>query len=120
MKKNSNPAATAATAAAPAAPTVNPIQEFLQTEYEFRRNLLSGKIEFRVRIINKVSEDGTTEGEEADFRPFTTEDLNSIILAVEQALPDEKRLRDRVSTIINSRLTPDYDPAADWLHSLPD
>ena len=123
MKKNSTPAATAATAATPAAHNVNPIQEFLQTEYEFRRNLLSGKIEFRVRIINKVSEEGTNgtaEGEEADFRPFTTEDLNSIILAVEQALPDEKRLRDRVSTIVNSRITPDYDPAADWLHSLPD
>ena len=114
-----NPAATAAPTASLAVENVNPVQEFLSAEYEFRRNLLSGKIEFRERSINKVSQEGAAEGEEKGFRPFTTEEQNTVVLAAEQALPDEARICNRISTIVNSRLTPDHDPARDWLLSLP-
>ena len=86
--------------------SANPVQEFLATGYDLRRNLISGMIEFR--------ECGTEP-----FRVLTREELNSILLAAEEALPAVKRLRDRVLTIIYSRVTHDYDPAADWLRSLP-
>ena len=85
---------------------INPVHEFLQNEYELRRNLISGKIEFRER------------GADA-FRVLTMDELNSVLLAAEAALPDQKRLRDRLCTIIYSRATPDFDPAAPWLASLP-
>lgn len=88
------------------AAVTNPVQAFLHNEYALRRNLISGKIEFRER--------GTDT-----FRALTTDELNSILLAAEAALPSMKGLRERLNTIINSRLTPDFDPAADWLHSLP-
>ena len=99
--------ATNPKAATTVAMVTNPIQEFLASEYEFRRNVISGKIEFRTRNNNKV------------FRSFTVEDLNSILLVAEQELPDEKRLRDRALTIIHSRQTPDYDPARELLMALP-
>ena len=85
---------------------INPVHEFLQNEYELRRNLISGKIEFR------------EHGADA-FRVLTLDELNSVLLAAEAALPDQKRLRDRLCTIIYSRATPDFDPAAHWLASLP-
>ena len=99
--------ATNSKAATTVAMVTNPVQEFLASEYEFRRNVISGKIEFRMRNNNKV------------FRSFTVEDLNSILLIAEQELPDEKRLRDRVLTIIHSRQTPDYDPVRELLMTLP-
>lgn len=85
---------------------LNAVQEFLVADYEFRRNLISGKIEFRERGAEQ-------------FRVFSQEEENSILVLAEDALPQEKRLRDRLLTFINSRATPDYDPAADWLHGLP-
>ena len=113
--KNISAVTTADAATLAATNPVNPVQEFLATEYEFRRNVLSGKVEFRVRVFNKVS----AGADEEDFHPFITEELNSVILAVEKALPEEKRLRDRVQTIVNSRFTPDYDPALEWLNGRP-
>jgi len=117
MEKIQNISAVTTADAATLAATnpVNPVQEFLATEYEFRRNVLSGKVEFRTRVFNKVS----AGADEEDFLPFTTEEQNSVILAVEKALPEEKRLRNRVQTIVNSRFTPDYDPALEWLNGRP-
>ena len=108
---NKFPATTVADAADLAATTsvMNPIQEFLASHYEFRRNVLNGKCEYRTRENNNVQ----------PFKPLTPEDLNSVILAAEAALPDEKRLRERVRTIIESRETPDYDPVNSRLDHLP-
>ncbi|MCR4994356.1 MAG: DUF5906 domain-containing protein [Bacteroidales bacterium] len=88
-------------------PAMNPVQEFVSTEYDFRRNLLSGKIEFREK------------GNPA-FRIFTLEEQNSVIMAAEACLRGEKRLRDRLLTLIHSRATPDFDPVREWLKSLPE
>jgi len=84
---------------------LNIVQEFLATGYDLRRNLISGKIEFR--------ECGTEH-----FRVLTRDELNSILMVAEAALPEVKRLRDSLTTVIYSRATPDYDPVADWLHNL--
>lgn len=85
---------------------INPLHEFLLNEYELRRNIISGKIEFR------------EHGADA-FRVLTKDELNTILLSAEVALPNQKRLRDSLCTLIYSRATPDFDPAAHWLATLP-
>ena len=45
------------------------IEQFLTDNYQFRRNVLNGKVEFAVRFDPS-----------ADFRPLTQEALNSIII----------------------------------------
>ena len=77
---------------------------FLQEEYAFRRNLLSGKIEFCERK--------SAAGDTLIYHTLTREDLNSIVLAAEEALPGVKALR--------HRLTPDHDPVGKWLLALPE
>ena len=83
---------------------------FLQEEYAFRRNLLSGKIEFSER----------KDAESIIYRTLAREDMNSIVLAAEEAMPEVKGLRQRVEMFIFSRMTPDYDPIREWLQALPE
>ena len=83
---------------------------FLQEEYAFRRNLLSGKIEFCER----------KDAESIIYRTLAREDMNSIVLAAEEAMPEVKGLRQRVEMFIFSRMTPDYDPIREWLQALPE
>ena len=111
----------------------NPVKLFLQEEYAFRRNLLSGKTEYRERIDETaevvvteqtdstpiLSNEPCTPAAEAEWRPLTMEELNSIMLVAEEAIPDVKCLNKKLSTAIYSRLTPDYDPVRAWLESLP-
>ena len=106
---------------------------FLQEEYAFRRNLLSGKTEFCERKsaageshANGIAAGVTIEGEAATaadtliFHTLTREDLNSIALTAEEAVPGIKAVRRRLETLIYSRLTPDYDPIGEWLQRLPE
>ena len=81
--------------------------------YQFRRNIISGKTEFRACSTNK-------EEPQEEFRVFTVEDLNSLILAAKEALPDRKGVRDEVKTVVKSRLVADYDPIAAWLDECPE
>ena len=87
------------------------IKQFLQEGFVFRRNLLSGKIEYRE----------LAEGDAASqaWRPFTVEDLNSVTLMAEEAMPEVRAMGTKLTTFIYSRETPDYDPIREWLQSLP-
>ena len=125
MSKFIFPATPFATAAKLAAQSSisDPVQEFLSESYEFRRNTVSGKIEFRVRASNNVcslpAQQVAAPEAQQPFRPFNLEDLNSVLLAIGEALPGEKRLRERVTTIVNSRRTPDFNPAVGYFDALP-
>lgn len=90
------------------------IKLFLQEEYAFRRNVLSGKIEYRELTAESTRPDGAQS-----YHILTREDFNSIVLAAEAALPEVRIDGRKVETIIHSRLTPDYDPIFDWLAGLP-
>ena len=92
----------------------NEIKLFLQEEYAFRRNVLSGKIEYRE--LNKKIGHGMIA---QPFHVLTRESFNSIVLAVETALPDAKAVSRKVETIIYSLQTPEYDPIRVWLSGLP-
>ena len=87
------------------------MKQFLQEGYAFRRNLLSGKIEYR--------ELGEAEVASQTWLPFTVEDLNSLTMAAEEAMPDVKGMGKKLTTMIYSRQTPDSDPIREWLQSLP-
>ena len=85
------------------------IKHFLQEEYAFRRNLLSGKIEYRM-----LSADAATS-----WKTFTQEALNSVTLAAEEVFPECRGLEKKLHTQIFSLQTPDFDPALEFLRSLP-
>ena len=87
------------------------IQQFLQEGYAFRRNVLSGKIEYCKLTHEAVMPQC--------WLPFAVEDLNSLILAVEEAMPEMRGVNKKLSTLIYSRETPDYDPVREWLLALP-
>ncbi|MBE6254732.1 MAG: helicase [Prevotella sp.] len=103
--------------------TNNPTQLFLQEGYAFRRNVLSGKIEYcelHNEVTNNVAANNDGAGNVAlVFRPFTQEDLNSVIMAAQEAMPTKARLHQELKTIIYSRSTPEYDPVREWLQGLP-
>ncbi len=91
----------------------NAIALFLKEGYAFRRNILSGHVEFSVRPQDEETAASQT------WRILAVEDLNSLTIAAESAMPDVKGLAKKLSTYIYSRETPDYDPVREWLQGLP-
>lgn len=82
--------------------------ECLSEQYEFRHNLLSNVYEVRER---------TTETK--PFRPLTKEARNTILRRIKCAGLEVPNLGQNVDEFIYSEETPLYDPARDWLLSLP-
>ena len=85
------------------------VKHFLQEEYAFRRNLLSGKIEYR-----KLSADAAMP-----WKTFTQEALNSVALAADEVFPESRGIDKKLQTQIFSLQTPDFDPALHFLRGLP-
>ena len=88
------------------------IEQFLMEHFVFRRNELSGKVEFMVIDENAA--------DKAAFRPLTTAAMNSILRKVEIALPDAAGHKHHVEMFVFSEETASFDPAKEWLESLPD
>lgn len=86
------------------------IECFLQENYEFRRNALSGKVEFR-----KVAENDETAG----WRVLTPEVLNSIVRKAKLEDIVDGSPRTDIEEFIFSDATPVYDPIQDYLLALP-
>ena len=83
------------------------VEQFLE-KYEFRKNVVTNKLEVRVR------EDATS-----CFQPLTAEVENGIILQARKDLLKVKSLKTLITECIHSDNVADYDPVAAWLHSLP-
>ncbi len=83
------------------------VEQFLEN-YEFRKNVVTNKLEVRVR-------------EDADslFQPLTKEVENGILLRARKELAEVKCLKTLVTECIHSDRVQDYDPVAEWLHNLP-
>ncbi len=84
------------------------IESFLDENYEFRRNVLSGKTEVR-----KLSDDAD------DWSILTAEALNSIVRKAKKEGLDEKSPRTDIEEYIGSDAVKDYDPIKDYLEHLP-
>ena len=92
----------------PSSQVLLPLEEFLQQNYEFRYNVISGKMEVRPRK------------EDASFVHFDKKMMNGIRLGVMRNLPEEKNVKDVLETVIYSPSTPDYNPVQSWLDALPE
>ena len=95
-------------------------EQFLNDNYLFRRNVLSGKVEFAEKTA-VGTEDGTTvEDQEPAFRPLTELALNSIVLrAKREDICEGKSPKTDIEEYINSEEVPAFDPINDYLSHLP-
>ena len=85
------------------------IEQFLTDNYQFRRNVLNGKVEFAVRFDPS-----------ADFRPLTQEALNSIIIrALREGLDEDCNPKADIAMYVNSEEVPLYNPIQVFLNDLP-
>ena len=83
---------------------------FLQENYEFRHNMLSGKVEFRC-----ITEDDKTE----EWSVVTSKVMNSIVRKAKMEIAGKKSPRTDIEEYINSDAVKDYDPIAHYLRHLP-
>ena len=85
------------------------IEQFLNYIYRLRRNMLSGKVEFKSRA--ELS---------ADYRPLTQEALNSIIIrALREGLDEECNPKADITMYVNSEEVRMYNPVLAFLNDLP-
>lgn len=84
------------------------VEQFLSENYEFRKNVISNKLEVRER---------SKEG--AIFLTLTTEVENSIIVRARKELDEVKGLKTLLTEQIHSNEVTLFDPVELWLHNLP-
>ena len=85
------------------------IEQFLNDNYRLRRNVLSGKVEFKCRA--ELS---------AGYRPLTQEALNSIIIqALREGLDEDCNPKVDITMYVNSEEVRLYNPVLDFLNDLP-
>ena len=83
-------------------------ESFLQENYEFRRNILSGKTEVR-----------PTESSDDKWIILTTEVLNSIILRAKKEEIGDTLVQGIIHQIVNSDTIPGWNPVMHFLENLP-
>ena len=87
------------------------IELYLITHYLFRRNVLSGKVEFAVK---------PAEGQEPLWKPLTQSALNSIIIRAKRDNACESGSpKSDIVEFVNSDEIDIFDPIADYLEHLP-
>ena len=80
---------------------------YLQDHFEFRNNVLNGKVEFRLKG-------------DADYRPLTERAQNSIVLdMLREGLDNEGNPKTLCQLYLHSEAVPVYDPIRDYLEHLP-
>ena len=80
---------------------------YLQDHFEFRNNVLNGKVEFRPKG-------------DADYRPLTERAQNSIVLdMLREGLDNEGNPKTLCQLYLHSETVPVYDPIRDYLEHLP-
>ena len=88
------------------------VETFLSENYQFRRNLLSGKTE-----MASVS---SNDGAEPMWQPVTAEVLNSIVRQAKKAgIGGKKSPRQEIEEYVCSNDIPAFNPIRDYLDSLP-
>lgn len=99
------------------------IELFLNENYRFRRNMLNGKVEFATLPSSADAAEGLSNGfDEAnlEFRPFTPEAQNSIVIrAKKEQVLEKGSPKTEISEWVGSEEVPEYNPIQDYLNSLP-
>ena len=87
------------------------IEEFLLENYQFRQNVLNGKVEYVMKQA-----DGTM----GEYVPLTKKSLNSIILRAKENADEEMgNPQADIKMYVDSDEVPKFDPIAEYLNSLP-
>ena len=99
------------------------IEQFLNDNYRFRRNVLNGKVEFATLLkaeppADSLSQD--SEGVHLTFRPLTLEAFNSIVRrAKKEQVLEKGNPKTEITEFVHSEDVPVYDPIGDYLSHLP-
>ena len=95
------------------------IEQFLNDNYLFRRNVLNGKVEFLTKPADE-SVDRLDEAHLTDYRPLTQEALNSIIRrAKKEGICEKGSPKTEIVEFVHSEDVPIHNPIGDYLKSLP-
>ena len=87
------------------------IEQYLQENYLFRRNVLNGKVEYATK---------NAEGECSEWRPLTLEAQNSIVLRVlREGILEKGNPKDLIKLYVESEEVKPFNPIQDYLESLP-
>ena len=88
------------------------VEQFLSDNYQFRRNILNGKVEYL--ILNTKQTDS-----QPVWRTLTPEALNSIVRKAKQEQITKNSPKTDIQEVIYSDATPVYDPISEFLMHLP-
>ena len=88
------------------------VEQFLTDNYQFRRNILNGKVEYLT--INAEQSDS-----QPVWRTLTPEALNSIVRKAKQEQITNNSPKTDIQEVIYSDATPVYDPISEFLMHLP-
>ena len=96
------------------------IEQFLNDNYLFRRNVLNGKVEFLRLVGSKRAELERSIKPAEDYRPLTPEALNSIIRrAKKEDICEKGSPKTEIVEFVHSEDVPTYNPIGDYLNRLP-
>jgi len=94
------------------------VESFLSENYEFRRNVLSGKIEYK--CINCEKADGASPIINKEWEVFSSASLNSVVrFAKKEGIGGDKSPRKDIEEYVGSDAVPMYDPIKEYLEGLP-
>ena len=97
------------------------IEQFLNENYRFRRNVLNGKVEFA--ILPKATGaklSGASDEAELIYRPLTQAALNSIVIRAKREQVMEKGSpKAEITEYVQSEEVPEHNPVQGFLSSLP-
>ena len=83
------------------------VEYHLEHNYQFRRNVLSGMVEYK------------KNGEpDESFSRLTSEALNTIFIKAKREIPDDTSLKTDIKAYVESDIPPVYNPVVAWLDSL--
>ncbi|MDO4957806.1 MAG: VapE family protein [Prevotellaceae bacterium] len=85
-----------------------PFEYVLEDNYQFRRNVLSGMVEYK-----------KTTDADSQYARLTSEALNTIFIRTKRELSDESNLKSDIKAYVESDIPPLYNPVESWLDSLP-
>ena len=97
------------------------IEQFLNENYCFRRNVLNGKVEFAILPKETGANLSGASGEaELIYRPLTQAALNSIVIRAKREQVMEKgNPKAEITEYVQSEEISEYNPVQDFLGSLP-
>ena len=89
------------------------VEQYLHDNYQFRRNVLNGKVEF-LTLTAGVSDSG------AEWHPLTQRAINSIIIrAKKEQICEKGNPKSDILLYVNSDEVEAFDPIRDYLEHLP-